>query len=118
MKESLGRAAIVALATALGTALLGWWTVPLVGAGWALLPMVRRPVTEAALGAGLGWAGLLALTAMQGDMGRAAERVGGVLNLPGAGLVAVTIVFASLLAGSAAVVVGGMRQQGGRGVGR
>lgn len=118
MKQSLGRAAIVALATAMGTALLGWWTVPLVGAGWALLPMVRRPVIEAAFGAGLGWAGLLALTATRGDMGRAAERVGGALNLPGAWLIAVTIVFASFLAGSAAVVVGEMRRQGDRVVGQ
>ena len=104
MKATLRGVFIVAFATAVATAFLGWWTVPVVGLGWALQRPVRHPVIEASIGAALGWGSLLGLAATRGDVGRVAERVGAVVQLPAGWFIAVTLAFAALLAGAAATV--------------
>ena len=103
------------LAVAVGTALAGWWTVPLIVAVWVWLsPAAGSPVRRAMLGAALGWALLLGWTALQGPIGPLARRAGGLIGLPGWGLVLVTLLFPAALAGLVAVVIrGGSR--GGRG---
>lgn len=104
MKISATAIVIVAIGAAMATALVGWWAVPVVGAAWASRRAARWPVFEAACGAGLAWVALLGLTALQGDIGRLASRVGSVFGLPGSALAAITVVFASGLAASAAAV--------------
>lgn len=96
----------VGLLVALGTWLFGWWAVPLVGFIHALVWRGRRGVLlEAALGGMLGWGWLLALQGMHPAFPRLAEALGGVFPVPSAALMAVSVLFAGLLAGAAAGVV-------------
>lgn len=101
------RAAAVALATVIGTILLGWWSVAAVG---VVSGLVSRPgrgaVLEAGGGAALGWAAILAGSAVSGPIWVIAQRVGPVFGLPALGFVAVAIAFPALLAASAALVAG------------
>ena len=94
------------LAMAVGTALAGWWAVPVVAAVWlGLSPTTGSPVRRAMIGAALGWALLLGWTALQGPIGPLARRVGGLIWLPGWGLVLVTLLFPAALGGLVAVVI-------------
>lgn len=111
MRILLPRWAIIAATAALGTILFGWWAVPIIGALHGLVPGWSRWQTlEAGAGAGLAWAALLAATATRGPVGGLSAKVGAVLGLPAPGLVGVTVLFAALLAGSAAMLTGGLRR--------
>jgi hypothetical protein len=97
----------LALAVALGTVLAGWWTVPVIVAVWLWLsPADGRPAPRAMIGAALGWALLLGWTALHGPIGPIARRAGGLFRLPGWGLVLVTLLFPTVLAGLVAVILG------------
>lgn len=103
------------LAVAVGTALVGWWAVPVVAAVWVWLsPTAGSPVRRVMIGAALGWALLLGWTTLHGPIGPLARRAGGLIRLPGWGLVLVTLLFPTALAGLVAVVIRG-RSGGGRG---
>jgi hypothetical protein len=100
------------LAVAVGTAIAGWWSVPVVTAAWLWLsPAGGSQVRRAMIGAALGWGLLLGWTALHGPIGPLARRVGGLIWLPGWGLVVVTLLFPAAVAGLVAVV----RRGGGRG---
>lgn len=105
------RVAVVAGATMAGTMLLGWWSVVAVG---VVSGLVSRPgrgaVLEAGVGAALGWAALLAWSAVSGPVWLLAQRVGPVFGLPGMALLALAVVFPALLAGSAALLAGELRR--------
>ncbi len=94
-----------AMLTAVGTVLLGWWVVPLVGAAWGV---TRRPgswpALEAGLGGVLGWGVLLGWVATRGPLWRLAGEVGGLLGLPAGGFIGITLLYGGLLAGSAAAL--------------
>ena len=99
---------LLTLAFALAST-LGWWGVPAVAALWGLLrPRVARPILSAVVAAMLGWSAWLALGfARDWDaMVRMGTRVGGVLRLPLPlpSLLLLTLVFAGLLAWSAAAL--------------
>jgi hypothetical protein len=97
----------LALAVALGAVLAGWWTVPVIVAPWLWLDPARSgPVRRAMLGAALGWALPLGWIALHNTIGPLARRAGGLLHLPGWGLVLVTLLFPAALAGLAAVAIG------------
>jgi len=84
---------------------LGWWAMPATAALWGVLrPVSRRPALFAAAAAALAWSGWLLLDGLspRGDFGGLATRLGGIFSLPAPALVAITIVFAALLSGSAA----------------
>jgi hypothetical protein len=104
MKRAAVGVVIVAALVAVTTAILGWWTVPLAGAVWGLRAATPRPAVEAGLGAGIGWALLLAVTALQGDVARLSSRVGGVIAVSGLTFALITLAFGILLAASAASV--------------
>ena len=94
---------VFALCTAATTAAAGWWTIPLLAAAW--MRVLRRSdatATICALGAASGWTLLLAWDAAHGPVGTVARRVGGVFLLPGWGFVSLTLLFAALLAVTAA----------------
>jgi len=92
-----------ALCAATTTAAGGWWTIPLLAAAWVrLLPRDDATATICALGAASGWALLLAWDTAHGPAGAVARRVGGVFLLPGWGFVGLSLLFAALLAVTAA----------------
>ena len=96
----LGSAAL----TALATQGLGWWGVAVVG---ALVGVLRRDdrfaSLLAALGAMLGWGGLLAFT-LSRAAGTTLATIGPVLRMTPERFVLVTLAFAALLAASAAAL--------------
>ena len=90
---------------------VGWWAVPLVAGLWgALRPTFPRPILAATLAAALGW-GIWLLVDLSADpaaLGRLAERLGSVMQLPAVILIALTLLFPALLAWSAAALAGGL----------
>jgi len=103
------RVVLLAAVFALATAVAGWWTVPLVAAVYAASVArdggVRRgSAVVAGFAAMLGWAALLSIAAARGPVGTLAAELGGILRLPTAGVLAMTIAYPGLLAVSAAVV--------------
>ncbi len=107
MKRWLSFAALVA-AFALATK-LGWWAVPVVAALWGFLrPAVDAPAATAALAAASAWA-LWLLGNWQADhdaMGLLTTRLGGVMSVPPALLILLTLLLGAVLAWSAAALAG------------
>ena len=103
--RTAARVLLLAGAFAAATWVIGWWAVCLVGVAWPwLAPNVRRAPLVAALGAFVGWSGLLLWTAAVGPLGELLRRVGGIFAAPGWTLVAATLAFGVVLAGSAATL--------------
>lgn len=102
----LARVALLSVAIGIGTWVLGWWAVPLLGAVWGVLQRGRPRFLTAFAAAAVAWATLLAFDALRGAMGRLAGVLGGIFMMPGAALLAVTVLYAALLAGCAAQVAG------------
>jgi hypothetical protein len=101
---------LLVIAFLLATVVLGWWAVPAAGALWALLaPPWRWIGLRAALAAGVAWALLLGWGASRGPLLDLADRLAGIFRLPRAGVLALPVVFAMLLAGSAAALVAALR---------
>ncbi len=99
------RTLLLTAAFAIGTVFLGWWIVPLLAVMWgAVASSEGKAGAMAAASAGLAWTTLLAITALQGPVGLLAAKVGGVMGLPAAVLVASTVAFAVILVGSGAHV--------------
>ena len=107
MKRWLSFAVLVA-AFALATR-LGWWAVPIVAALWGVLrPTVNAPAGTAALAAASAWA-LWLLWDWQADhhaMEVLSTRLGGVMGVPPAVLILLTLLLGALLAWSAAALAG------------
>ena len=101
----------LALAFALGTWFVAWWTVPVIGAAYGAWGVRQRVTLVTALLAGIvAWGALLGLAAMSGPMGRLLEVLGGVFRVPGGALVVLTLAYGGLLAVSAAAVARGLRR--------
>ena len=84
---------------------LGWWSVPLVAAVWALASRSERKAMFAGLAALGGWATLLLLDVARGPVATMGSQLGDVMNLPALGLYAFTLIFPALLAWCAASLV-------------
>lgn len=84
----------LALAMAVGTALAGWWTVPLVAMLWGL----RRPPGLALVSGLVAWSALLAWQATRGPVRELADRLAGVLSIPWWAILAAGPLFAGLMA--------------------
>jgi hypothetical protein len=104
------RYVLLAEAFAVATYAVGWWSVPIVGAGWALLTGERHAARNSALCAAAGWGTLLLLDAIRGPVATMAEQLGIVFKIPGVGLIALTLLFAALLAWSAAELFSRLRK--------
>ena len=100
-----GLAAIMALGTAVG----GWWTVPVVGLAAGAAGVSSRPVRVAAAAGLLAWAALLAWRATGGPVGDLAALLGDVMGLPVPAVLAATLILPALLGGAAAGVGAGLR---------
>ena len=96
---------VLGAAFAAGTLYVGWWSVPAIALAWGwLVGPTRRPATRAAAGVALAWMGFLAHDAMRGPAGRLARTLGALMHLPAVVVVVVTVLFAVILAWSAALV--------------
>lgn len=101
------RITLLALAFGAGTWTFGWWAVPAIALAWGLIARGRRGTAVAAgTAAALGWAALIGIDALDGRLGVLLSRVAPVLSLPGMALVAATLLFAALVAGSGAALTG------------
>ena len=105
MLRNLVKGALLAEAFAVATFAMGWWTVPIVAAGYALASKRRSRARFAALCAAAGWGTLLLLDAAKGPVGNMGARLGGVMGVPPAVLWLLTLVFPALLAWSAAMLM-------------
>jgi hypothetical protein len=90
------------------TVAVGWWGVPIVGLIAGVWAVHRRAAPAgfsvlAAASAMAAWAALLLWTATQGPVITLATTLGHVAGVPAAALVVLTLCFAGLLAGSAAL---------------
>ena len=104
--RAMVRYAFLTALFALVTRALGWWAVPLAGAAWAYLAEgAPRSPWDAGLGAIFGWALILVWTATASPLGELARRLGGVVGVSPAALVAVTLLYGGVLAWSAAMVL-------------
>jgi len=97
---------VTSLAVAALTWLLGWWGV-VVGALVAGALLERRTAAWlVALAAVVAWCALFLLDAIGGRFATLASSIAGVMRVPAPALVLVALLFAALLAWSAAVVGG------------
>lgn len=103
MRRAL-RILVLAGLIAAATALVGWWTVPVVTALWVRV-FPHAPMRTSVMGAALGWAGLMGWAAWHDSVMPLAHRLAGLLNLPWWGPIALTLLFPALLAGAAARTV-------------
>jgi hypothetical protein len=97
----VARLALITIAIAAGTWLIGWYAVPVFG---LLAGIARVRPGAVALGAAAGWLLLLMIDVLAG-MAPLASLLAGIMGLPAPALFAVTLIFPALLAWSAASVV-------------
>ncbi len=114
------RVVAIALVVALGTAWLGWWSVPVICAAYGFMDRTSRMRgTMAAAGAVIAWGAMLVGASLEGaSVGVAAARFGAVVGAPAFVLVLLALVFAALLAGPAAVIGAAIGDQVGARIGR
>jgi hypothetical protein len=99
------RIALFGALTAVGTAAVGWWMVPVLTALWVrALPSDRSPVATTMLGAAGGWLLLVGLEAFQGPVSAVAVMCSATLGLPRWGFPLITLLFPGALAGAAALL--------------
>ncbi|MCH9015061.1 MAG: hypothetical protein IH877_05160 [Gemmatimonadetes bacterium] len=101
----LMRVALLAAAFALGTVAVGWVAVPVIAMIWGAWGSDERPAVTPAAGAAIAWIVLMLVTEADGSVAAVAAATGRVIGVHGSVIVAVTIFFASALAGSGALTV-------------
>ena len=109
MLTRMVKAVLLAEAFAVATFGLGWWTVPVIAAAYAIASKNPHRAHTAGLCALAGWATLLLLDAAKGPVGTMATRLGGVMSLPPVVLFIITLIFPALLAWSAAKLMQSLR---------
>ena len=96
---------IVAAVLVAATWVAGWWGVPLVAAVVGVLLGTRRGIAGlVALAAVIAWSVLILVDGASGRFGALADVVSRTMQLPAAALLAVTLLFAALLAWSASAL--------------
>lgn len=109
MMSSIVKAILLAEAFAVATFGLGWWSVPLVAAVFALVSASGNRAIIAALCAAGGWATLLLLDFAKGPVATMGSKLGGVMHLPAVALYTATLLFPALLAWSVAALMPSLR---------
>jgi hypothetical protein len=104
---------VIALAAdfALGTWLVGWWAVPVLGVVHGLvLGREWAPARASTLAGALAWGGLLLAFGLSNPgVAPLAGRLAALLQLPTAGLYAATLLLPALLGGTSAALGGALR---------
>ena len=104
--RNFARVALLGVAIAIGTWILGWWAVPLLGAVWGVLRRGQPRFWTAALAGAVGWWLLMLYDAALGPVGTMGTLLGGIFSIGAWGMVVLMYVFPFLLAGCAAQVAG------------
>lgn len=104
--RSFARIALLGVAVAIGTWVLGWWAVALIGAAWGVLRRGRPRFWTAALGGVVGWWLLMVYDSALGSVGRMGTLLGDIFGVGVWGMVAIMYLFPLLLAGCASQVAG------------
>jgi hypothetical protein len=100
------RLLLLSAAFAVATFTFGWWGVPVIAVAWALVARdIPSAARDAAFGGLVGWALLLHFASAHGPVWTLAQQLGGVMKVPTAVLVLVTLLFPALVAWSAAGTV-------------
>ncbi len=110
MKNRLAFWLLLVVLIALGTVIVGWWTVPVIAAAYGLVFPDKRHWLGTALAALVAWGVLLDITWFQGPVLELAGKVGGVFSLPAPAFIALTLIFPALLAGSAGELAAAARR--------
>ncbi len=92
------------LALAAATAIAGWWTVPVVAALWTVLLPRPGAALYAAIAGVFAWGALLLWSAQSAPIGALDILLTKILGVPAGGPIVLTLAYAGLLAGSAAMV--------------
>ena len=95
---------ILTSALALGTAVVGWWSVPVLGLAYGVWTGERRAGATAGISAFLAWSALMLWNWFEGPLAELSESLGAVMGLPGWTLLIVTVLFPTVLAWTAAGV--------------
>ena len=95
---------------ALGTILLGWWAVPVLGLIYGIWRGAGRAVAVAGGSAFGGWSLLMAWNWTAGPVWELSESLGAVMGLPGGALMLATALFPAMLASTAASVGAAVRR--------
>jgi hypothetical protein len=103
--HTLGSLVFLALANAVATTLLGWWSVPIVSAFWAIVAPRRGAVLIAVLAGAGSWAGILGWSARSGPIRKVDPLLTQIMGLPERSLLVLTLAFGALLSGSAVLIV-------------
>jgi hypothetical protein len=104
----------LALTIAVATAIAGWWTVPVVSAVWTLALPRRGGIMIAAFSGATAWGSLLLMPGRDGPIGAVDRVLAGTMQLPPGAGIGLTLAFAALLAGAAALVSQSIRPVEGR----
>lgn len=99
---------LLAVLLGAGTTLLGWWSVPMIAAVYALLRRDVRAPREAMIAALIAWVALFARVMQYSAFSTLLDRLGRIFPMPGPGVLALALVLAMLLAWSAARVTIGV----------
>ena len=110
MKNWLAFWLLLVVLIALGTVIVGWWTVPVIAAAYGLVFPDKRHWLSTALAGVVAWGVLLDITWFQGPVLELAGKVGGILSLPAPAFIALTLIFPALLAGSAGELTAAARR--------
>jgi hypothetical protein len=103
--------AVLLIVFVLGTAFVGWWTVPVVAGVWGVVTAYsQKPWRSAALAAAAAWVLLLALSATRGPLLALAGLLGAIFGLPGFAVIVLALIFPATLAWSAAGLVSALRE--------
>jgi hypothetical protein len=99
------RVTLLAFAFLIGTAILGWWAVPLFAAVAAVVARtVGHQAGAAALAAMVAWGALLTWSATHGSVWAFSRLAGGAMGMSGAAMILATLIFPAALAWTATVV--------------
>jgi hypothetical protein len=90
---------LVSVVVAAGTWMLGWWSVPVAALVAGLLGCRASLVSVAST---LAWLALLLVDAAQGNLSRVSTTLGGIIGVPAAAALFLTLLLPALLGWSAA----------------
>lgn len=102
------RVVLLAIAFVIGLWFVAWWSVPLVGAAYALVWPRRGASFEALLGALLATLLLIARQAMGPAFGALLTALGQIFPVPGIAVAGITLLLMALLAYCGARVMAGL----------